>query len=140
MPEFRVSPLSIVNQIKSNLRDRYQAGFSILKELLQNADDAEADRFMIDALPGWPNAAKPASPGTGPPRRQRRLLSPRERTRHRLVWREWQGNRQRGHWKVRNRPKGLCSTLCDAFAVYAYGDREPFSTVVNPFFECGRRW
>jgi len=25
--------------------------------------------------------------------------------------------------------------LCDAFVVYAYGDGEPFSTVVNPFLE-----
>ena len=37
MPEFRVSPISIVNQIKSNLQDRYGSGYPILKELLQNA-------------------------------------------------------------------------------------------------------
>ena len=53
MPDFRVSPISIVNQIKSNLQDRYDSGYHILKELLQNADDApDARRFRLDALPG----------------------------------------------------------------------------------------
>ncbi|CAM5320011.1 sacsin N-terminal ATP-binding-like domain-containing protein [Eoetvoesiella caeni] len=32
-----------VNQIASNLRDRYKSGFPILKELVQNADDAGAN-------------------------------------------------------------------------------------------------
>jgi hypothetical protein len=45
MPDFHISPISIVNQIKSNLQDRYDSGYPILKELLQNADDAEAGRF-----------------------------------------------------------------------------------------------
>ena len=31
-----------VNQIAINLRDRYRSGFPILKELVQNADDAGA--------------------------------------------------------------------------------------------------
>ena len=30
MPDFTVSPLSVVNQIKSNLQDRYDSGFPIL--------------------------------------------------------------------------------------------------------------
>ncbi|MGO7565734.1 hypothetical protein ACC754_43505, partial [Rhizobium johnstonii] len=37
MPDFRISPISIVNQIKGNLQDRYGYGYPILKELLQNA-------------------------------------------------------------------------------------------------------
>jgi hypothetical protein len=35
MPDFHVSPLSIVNQIRSNLEDRYDSGYPILKELLR---------------------------------------------------------------------------------------------------------
>ena len=27
MPDFRVSPISVVNQIKSNLQDRYDSGY-----------------------------------------------------------------------------------------------------------------
>jgi len=32
---------NVINLISDNLRDRYRTGFSILKELVQNADDAE---------------------------------------------------------------------------------------------------
>ncbi|MEP9348325.1 hypothetical protein [Xanthobacter sp. KR7-225] len=65
MPDFRISPISIVNQIKSNLQDRYDSGYPILKELLQNADDAEAQRFRLDVLPSWPNAVNPLLRGPG---------------------------------------------------------------------------
>jgi hypothetical protein len=36
------NPLADVNLITDNLRDRYKDPFSILKELVQNADDAGA--------------------------------------------------------------------------------------------------
>ena len=65
MPGFSVSPLAVVNQIKSNLQDRYESGYPILKELLQNADDAAARHFPLDALPGWPNAGNPLLNGPG---------------------------------------------------------------------------
>jgi hypothetical protein len=65
MPDFHVSPISIVNQIKSNLQDRYDSGYPILKELLQNADDAGARRFRLDALSGWPDASNPLLRGPG---------------------------------------------------------------------------
>lgn len=40
---------SILNAIRDNLRNRYDDGFPILKELIQNADDAEAGRLRF----GW---------------------------------------------------------------------------------------
>jgi hypothetical protein len=42
MPGFRHSPLDDISRIRQDLRDRYQDGFPILKELLQNTDDAGA--------------------------------------------------------------------------------------------------
>lgn len=42
MPGFRHFPLEDIQRIRQDLRDRYQDGFAILKELLQNADDAGA--------------------------------------------------------------------------------------------------
>ena len=36
-----------VNLIADNLRDRYKSGFPILKELIQNADDAKARRLVF---------------------------------------------------------------------------------------------
>ena len=62
MPALRFSPSAIVNQITQLLRDRYHPGFPILKELLQNADDAEARRFVAhfyDSLPGSEHATNP---------------------------------------------------------------------------------
>ncbi|MCY4541397.1 MAG: hypothetical protein OXB95_03225, partial [Rhodobacteraceae bacterium] len=59
MPGFHISPESVVRQIKSNLEDRYQSGFPVLKELLQNADDAQASRLVVEALPGWEAARNP---------------------------------------------------------------------------------
>ena len=132
MPDFRVSPISIVNQIKSNLQDRYDSGYPILKELLQNADDAGARRFRLDALPGWPTAANPLLRGPG-------LLVVNDG-----VFRK---DDERGITSFGESGKATDSAaigkfglgqkavfhLCDAFVVYAYGDNEPFSTVVNPF-------
>lgn len=33
-------PLQIINLISDNLRDRYKDGFSVIKEIIQNADDS----------------------------------------------------------------------------------------------------
>ncbi len=38
-----------INLITDNLRDRYDNGFPILKELIQNADDAKARNFIPNA-------------------------------------------------------------------------------------------
>ncbi len=42
-----------VNLIADNLRDRYKSGFPILKELIQNADDAKARRLTFGMHPGF---------------------------------------------------------------------------------------
>lgn len=67
MPGHRHSPLGDINRIRQDLRDRYADGFPILKELLQNADDAGATvpgdtaRFLVVALAndGLPGADHP---------------------------------------------------------------------------------
>ena len=132
MPDFRVSPISIVNQIKSNLHDRYDPGYPILKELLQNADDSGASRFRLDALPGWPTAMNPLLRGPG-------LLVVNDG--------EFLEDDKRGITSFAESSKAADSAaigkfglgqkavfhLCDAFVVYALGDGASFSTVVNPF-------
>ena len=45
MPVIGAPLHSIVNQIKQLLVDRYDGGFTILKELIQNADDAGASEL-----------------------------------------------------------------------------------------------
>lgn len=50
MPGFRQH---LVTEIVRTLRDRYHSGFPILKELIQNADDAEASRIIFGHHPGF---------------------------------------------------------------------------------------
>lgn len=50
MPGFRQD---LINEVMRTLRDRYHSGFPILKELIQNADDAEASRIVFGHHPGF---------------------------------------------------------------------------------------
>jgi hypothetical protein len=58
---------SIINEIILNLRDRYcyEDGFPILKELIQNADDADARNFIFGDHPGFPESDNPLLQGSG---------------------------------------------------------------------------
>ncbi len=48
-----------VNLIADNLRDRYESGLPILKELVQNADDAKASTLIFGSHDGFPDAPHP---------------------------------------------------------------------------------
>ena len=61
-------PLQIINIIADNLRDRYKSGFPVLKEIIQNADDAgaadagilsESVQLEFGLSQGLPNANHP---------------------------------------------------------------------------------
>lgn len=132
MSGYKTRPESIVNQIKSNLRDRYDSGYTILKELLQNAEDAGAHRFRLDARAGWTDAENPLLQGPGllivndgefRPEDQEGILSFGESvkaTDDATIGKFGFGQKAVFH-------------LCDAFAVHAFGQTEPFRNVVNPF-------
>jgi hypothetical protein len=45
----KVPPAAVINIIRENLNDRYRKGFPIIKELVQNADDAGAAQLHL----GW---------------------------------------------------------------------------------------
>lgn len=49
-------PLADIALIAANLRDRYQTGFPILKEIVQNADDAGATHLSFGYSKGLPQA------------------------------------------------------------------------------------
>ena len=73
MPGFRHSPTEDIQRIRQDLRDRYQDGFPILKELLQNADDAGASEpdgaasqlVLVLARNGLPGAKHPLLQSAG---------------------------------------------------------------------------
>ena len=56
---------NFVNLIANNLRDRYDSGFPILKELIQNADDRKARTFVFGNHSGFSNASNPLLKGSG---------------------------------------------------------------------------
>lgn len=63
MPGFEHSSLEYIQQIRNDLRDRYREGFPIIKELLQNADDAEASCLHLGWFSGFPHIAHPLLKG-----------------------------------------------------------------------------
>lgn len=53
----RFDPKDIVEHLRHNLeRYPYDDGLPVFRELLQNADDAEAKAVALHLLPGWPKA------------------------------------------------------------------------------------
>ena len=58
-----VSVVSIINQIRQNITDRYKSGFPIIKELVQNADDAYAERIDLVFTQGIASASHPLLQG-----------------------------------------------------------------------------
>lgn len=65
MPAYEVDARSVVLSIRNNLQDRYKTRFSILKELIQNADDAGAVSLAVDLREGIAGAANPLLRGPG---------------------------------------------------------------------------
>lgn len=52
---------SIIEDLRTNLKERYrfEGGRTLLRELLQNADDSEAGQVRVAILPGWLDADHP---------------------------------------------------------------------------------
>ena len=50
MPAYVVDARSVVLSIRNNLQDRYKTRFSILKELIQNADDNDYEMKQVPEL------------------------------------------------------------------------------------------
>ena len=56
MAGFIQDPIQFINLIADNLRDRYQSGFPVLKELIQNTDDSGASELHFGYSPSLPEA------------------------------------------------------------------------------------
>ena len=59
MPGAYHDELNDIDQIRDNLRDRYKSGFPVLKEIIQNADDAGATHLTMGWTDGLPMADHP---------------------------------------------------------------------------------
>ena len=132
MSGYTINPESIVNQIRNNLLDRYDSGYPILKELLQNTDDAGAHRFRLDARVGWPDAENPLLRGPGLLIANDGEFRPKDRKGILSFGDSVKANDDATIGKFGFGQKAVFH-LCDAFAVHAFGQTEPFRDVVNPF-------
>ncbi len=59
MSGFEHRPLTTIKRIVNDLRDRYQSGFPIIKEIIQNTDDSHSKRLDFGWVRGLPNAQHP---------------------------------------------------------------------------------
>lgn len=134
----RFDPKDIVEHLRHNLeRYPYADGFPVLRELLQNADDARAGAVAVHLLEGWSEAENPLLQGPG-------LLLVNDG--------EFNDDSAKGMQTFGGSVKALDEAavgrfglgqksafhLCDAFVVVpeGYGAHAPF--VVNPFETLGR--
>lgn len=131
MPDFLPSPQATFNQIKGNLTDRYASGFPVLKELIQNAEDAEAAIIRFQSHPGWPEAANPLLrvPGLIVVNDGRFTVHDGEGIMSFADSRKGGDVASIGRFGVGQK---AVFHLCDAFIVHAFGHGIPFSTVANP--------
>ncbi len=63
MEGFSQDPIQFINLIGANLSDRYDSGFPVLKELIQNTDDAEATQLDFGLVAGIDDAEHPLLKG-----------------------------------------------------------------------------
>ena len=131
MPNLSTPSRAIFRQIQANLKDRYVSGFPVLKELIQNAEDANAKLIRFVAHTGWPEADNPLLRVAG-------ILIVNDGV--------FSSKDEHGMLSFADSAKGDDATaigrfgfgqkavfhLCDAFIGHAFGQQATFSKVINP--------
>lgn len=131
MSLLRTPPRAIFRQIQANLGDRYRSGFPVLKELIQNSEDAEATVIRFVSHPGWAAATNPllrvpgfvvANDGRFEAKDARGILSFADTAK---------GDESAAIGRFGFGQKAVFH-LCDAFVAHSLGHTVRFSEVVNP--------
>lgn len=131
MSSLKTPPRAIFRQIQANLGDRYRSGFPVLKELIQNAEDAEATVIRFVSHPGWAAATNPllrvpgfvvANDGRFEAKDARGILSFADTAK---------GDEAAAIGRFGFGQKAVFH-LCDAFVAHSLGHAVRFSEVVNP--------
>jgi hypothetical protein len=131
MPGIKVTDDETFKLIRANLGDRYSTGFPILKELVQNAEDAGATELRFILCPGWPDASHPLLQHPG-------LLVANDgdfRLEHGEKMLSFANSSKSGDAGAIGRfgfGQKAVFHLCDAFIIHAFGHETTFSTVANP--------
>jgi hypothetical protein len=131
MSSLKTPPRAIFRQIQANLGDRYRSGFPVLKELIQNAEDAEATVIRFVSHPGWAAAENPllrvpgfvvTNDGRFEAKDARGILSFADTAK---------GDEAAAIGRFGFGQKAVFH-LCDAFVAHSVGHEVRFSAVVNP--------
>lgn len=141
MPGARISPVGVINQIADNLRDRYDSGFPVLKEIIQNADDARASNLVM----GWSQGIEGAE---NPLLRDPALFfinnAPLEEEHANGIMSVAEGSKANAKASVGKFGLGMKSLfhLCEAFffAASTWGENEWAANVFNPWAEFRPDW
>jgi hypothetical protein len=131
MPGIKVTDDETFKLIRANLGDRYSTGFPILKELVQNAEDAGATELRFVLCPGWSEATHPLLQHPG-------MLVANDgdfRLEHGEKMLSFANSSKSGDAGAIGRfgfGQKAVFHLCDAFIIHAFGHEDPFTTVANP--------
>ncbi|MBD5804510.1 hypothetical protein AZOA_39530 [Azoarcus sp. Aa7] len=132
MPGFRSDH---INLIAANLRDRYKSGFPILKELIQNADDAKARCLVFGYHPGF--AGQSAHPLLQGPALW--VLNDGEfKESDRRAIQSFGLNSKAGEaGAIGKFGLGMKSVfhLCEAFFYVAFDGRDKYGVILNPWYD-----
>ncbi|MGP9819343.1 sacsin N-terminal ATP-binding-like domain-containing protein [Salinarimonas sp. NSM] len=134
MPAYELDHSAAINAIRNDLKDRYRTRFTILKELIQNADDAQAGRFTLHLLARLDAEAENAllrGPGLLVVNDGVFESKHAKGIKHLSASSKTQDARSAGKFGLGQK---AVFHLCDAFVVAPFGhagDSAPF--VVNPF-------
>jgi hypothetical protein len=132
MAGFIQDPIQFINLIADNLRDRYQSGFPVLKELIQNTDDSEATELCFGRSPGLPGAEHTLLRGPGLFFINNGRFSPSDALGIRSFG---QNSKAADQTSIGKFGLGMKSVFhfCEAFFFLAHDGERPYAEVLNPW-------
>jgi hypothetical protein len=130
---FIQNPLEVIQRLRNDLGDRYKRGFPVLKELIQNADDAEATHVVFALIPGLSEARHPLLQGDA----LCIINNGRFETKHDRGIRSYGlSNKVADRTAIGKFGLGMKSVFhfCEAFFFLGHlADRGPIARIVNPW-------
>lgn len=132
MTGFIQDPLQLISQLENDLRDRYPTGFPVLKELIQNADDAGATHVEFGIRSGVDSADHPLLQGPGFFLINNGQFCKRDDIGIRSFGLSSKTNDQKAIGKFGLGMKSVFH-FCEAFFYLAHDGQEGYQVVLNPW-------
>jgi len=132
MAGFIQDPIQFINLIADNLRDRYQSGFPVLKELVQNTDDSGASELHFGRSRGLPDAEHKLLRGPALFFINNGRFSPSDALGIRSFG---QNSKAADQGSIGKFGLGMKSVFhfCEAFFFLAHDGERPYAEVLNPW-------